>query len=159
MVSIAINTTTDEAARNKPQHIKNNGFWPDLDLQHYRDTMRQDGTLTPARLREAAQFALNETHHRLAQWQKKQQQAGYTTLVEVPGEQVDDENARLHLYRRAVYCLIQATVTERFRSFDATATGDKRADALETRIEHLRRDAAWAIRDLQGLPRATIALI
>ncbi|WP_342221616.1 head completion/stabilization protein [Candidatus Fukatsuia endosymbiont of Tuberolachnus salignus] len=159
MVSIAVNPTANEAGIKTEQLIKNNGFWPDLDLQHYRDAMRQDGTLTPARLLEAAQVGLNETHDRLAAWRKKQQQAGYPSLVEVPAKQVGNESSCLLLYRRAVYCLIQATVTERFRSVDATASGTKRAEAREETIDHLRRDAAWAIQDIQGFTRTTIELI
>ncbi len=139
--------------------IKNTDFWPDIDLKQYREDMRQDGTITQPRLLEAARNAINEVNDRLAGWRKQQQRAGYSELEQVPADHLDDESTRVQLYRRAVFCLTQASITERFRSFDATASGSKRADAIEPSIDDLRRDADWAINDLQSLPRMTVELI
>ena len=139
--------------------IKNTRFWPDIDLKQYREEMRQDGTITQPRLIEAARNAINEVNDRLNAWRYKQIAAGYGELSQVPADELDDESVRVQLYRRAVFCITQASVTERFSSFDATGSGTKRAETLDTTVDDLRRDADWAINDLQALPRMTIELI
>lgn len=139
--------------------IKNDGFWPDIDLNQYREESRQDGTITQPRVIEAALFAINETNDRLSVWRLTQQKQGYMTVAEVPATKLHDESTRIQLYRTAVFCLMQARLTDRFRGFDTTGTGGKRADSLESTIDNLRRDAAWAINDIQAINRMTVELI
>ncbi|EPD8657521.1 head completion/stabilization protein [Yersinia enterocolitica] len=139
--------------------IKNDGFWPDIDLNQYREESRQDGTITQPRVIEAALFAINETNNRLSVWRLTQQKQGYMTVAEVPATKLHDESTRIQLYRTAVFCLMQARLTDRFRGFDTTGTGGKRADSLEPTIDNLRRDAAWAINDIQAINRMTVELI
>ncbi len=139
--------------------IKNEGFWPDIDLKQYREESRQDGTLTQPRVIEAALFAINEVNNRLTLWRLTQQQRGYLSLAEVPAEKLSEESTRIQLYRTAVFCLMQARLTDRFRGFDTTGAGGKRADSLEPTIDNLRRDAAWAISDIQAINRMTVELI
>ncbi|MFM1306444.1 head completion/stabilization protein [Yersinia enterocolitica] len=139
--------------------IKNDGFWPDIDLNQYREESRQDGTITQPRVIEAALFVINETNDRLSVWRLTQQQRGYLSLAEVPAEKLNEESTRIQLYRTAVFCLMQARLTDRFRGFDTTGAGGKRADSLEPTIDNLRRDAAWAINDIQAINRMTVELI
>lgn len=136
--------------------IKNDGFWPDIDLNQYREESRQDGTLTQPRVIEAALFAINEANDRLSVWRLTQQKQGYLSAAEVPAA---NESIRIQLYRTAVFCLMQARLTDRFRGFDTTGSGGKRADSLEPTIDNLRRDAAWAINDIQAISRMTVELI
>ncbi|EKN3779358.1 head completion/stabilization protein [Yersinia enterocolitica] len=139
--------------------IKNDGFWPDIDLNQYREESRQDGTITQPRVIEAALFAINETNDRLSVWRFTQQKQGYMTAADVPATKLADESTRIQLYRTAVFCLMQARLTDRFRGFDTTGTGGKRGDSLEPTIDNLRRDAAWAINDIQAINRMTVELI
>ncbi|WP_145551655.1 head completion/stabilization protein [Yersinia mollaretii] len=139
--------------------IKNEGFWPEIDLKQYREESRQDGTLTQPRVIEAALFAINEVNNRLTLWRLTQQQQGYLSLAEVPAEKLNEESTRIQLYRTAIFCLMQARLTDRFRGFDTTGAGGKRADSLEPTIDNLRRDAAWAINDIQAINRMTVELI
>lgn len=139
--------------------IKNEGFWPDIDLNQYREESRQDGTITQPRVIEAALFAINEVNDRLSVWRLTQQKKGYLSAADVPAEKLDGESTRIQLYRTAVFCLMQARLTDRFRGFDTTGAGGKRADSLEPTIDNLRRDAAWAINDIQAINRMTVELI
>ncbi|CFQ95843.1 head completion/stabilization protein [Yersinia enterocolitica] len=139
--------------------IKNDGFWPDIDLNQYREESRQDGTITQPRVIEAALFAINEVNDRLTVWRLTQQKQGYRSAAEVPAEKLNEESTRIQLYRTAVFCLMQARLTDRFRGFDTTGAGGKRADSLEPTIDNLRRDAAWAINDIQAINRMTVELI
>ncbi|WP_406707099.1 head completion/stabilization protein [Sodalis sp.] len=146
---------------NKTQEppVANTAFWPAIDLEQYRAAMRQDGTLTPVRVREAALNAMHEVNARLAVWRQAQESAGYLALDAVPAERLDGESLHVQRYRCAVFCLMQASLTERFRSIEATGMGQRRAETLDSTVDDLRRDASWAINAIQGRPRMTIALI
>jgi integrase len=52
-----------------------------------------------------------------------------------------------------------AWLIERYRTIDATATGDRKAEAENLGVDDLRRDARWAISDLTGVGRTTVELI
>ena len=77
----------------------------------------------------------------------------------MPAPKIDGESAHLHRYRRAVHCLAAAWLIERYRTIDATAAGDRKAEAENLGVEDLRRDARWAISDIQGAARTTVELI
>ncbi|KVP44085.1 head completion/stabilization protein [Burkholderia ubonensis] len=114
--------------------IANDAFYPDVLLEHSRGTMRLDGSITDARLRHGL-------------------------LADVPADQLDGESVRLQHGRRAVYCLATATLIERYRDYDTTYDGARRADELEPQDHELRRDASCAISDIVGRPRVTVELI
>lgn len=155
MTAIAIGSGTEDA----PAAIVNSAFWPDIDIEHARETMRLDGTVTPIRIREALVNAMAWANSELRAWRLEQQAAGHATLAAVPAEEIDGESIKLAQYRRAVYCQAAANLTERFRGFDATGQGQKRADDLAPDIDELRRDSRHAIADIQGRLRAFVELI
>lgn len=139
--------------------IANDGFFPDIDLLAMTDAMRLDGTVTQARLRPAVIAAMLTVNGELAEWKAQQQAASHATLADVPGPAVAGEAALLHHYRRAVYSLAKADLTERYRDYDATGEGHKKADALDPTIDEQRRNAHWAIADILGRARVTVELI
>lgn len=139
--------------------ITNNPFWPDLDISEFRAEMRTDGTVTPARLRQAVLTAIAEVNAELFDFKQRQMGAGYTSLAEVPADVIDGESQRLQLYRRAVWCWTKATLTERYRDFDATASGNKKADEMVTTVDDLWRDVNWSLSRLQDKPRMIVELI
>lgn len=140
--------------------IENGEFWPEIHPNKFAESMRLDGTTTPGRQREALVAAMVNVNRELMPWRVNQQSLGYARLADVPfDDPVDGESPKVHNYRRAVYCIAKANVTERYRDFDATAKGDRRAAQLETEITDLWRDARWAMRELQGLNHNTVALV
>ncbi|AAW74963.1 phage-related capsid completion protein [Xanthomonas oryzae pv. oryzae KACC 10331] len=124
-----------------------------------RASMRLDGTVTDARLRQAIVAAMLAVNDALQAWADTQQAAGYAALSDLPSTTVDGVSRRVQLYLRAVACATAVEVTERYRSFDATNSANQRADDLTPSITELRRDQRWAVRDLQNLPRSTVELI
>lgn len=146
-------TPADQAA------ITSGPFWPDIDPDDALKDKRIDGTVTPDRLRAALIDAIATVNRDLSAWKAAQIEAGYNSLAEVPAEEVDEESIHVHRYRRAVFSLAAADLTEQYRSFDATDAGHQYADRLETPIGDLRRAASWAIRDIRGEPRTTVELI
>jgi hypothetical protein len=139
--------------------IENDGFFPDIHLVQARDTMRVDGTVTPARLIEALVTAILYVNQALSIWKKAQQDKGYAALTSIPAPKIGQESAQLHHYRRAVYSYAMADLAERYRNFDSTKSGHQQAQALEEPIDDHRRNAQWALNDMMNCPRSTIDLI
>jgi hypothetical protein len=140
-------------------HINTDPFWPSIDLDALRAALRIDASVTPARLETAAIAAAISVNRTLAKWRNSQVAAGYATLTAVPAGTVQGTSELTHLYGRAIQAATAAEVCERYRSYDSTAAGDKKAEDLQTNIDDYRRDQRWAISDLQGTPRMTVELI
>lgn len=148
-----------EPAKKSPD-ISNGDFWPAISTVEFGLHMRLDGTVKSERQRDALVSAMVNVNRELQPWRLIQQELGYSTLNDVPyDDPVDGESPKVHNYRRAVFCIAKANVTERYRDFDATGKGDRRADSLESTVDDLWRDARWAMRELQGLNHCTVALI
>lgn len=142
-----------------PFNLVNDGFWPDIDANELRAAQRIDSTITNARLEMAivnAMLSVNgDLVHRRAEWIA----AGHATLADVPSLKVNDVSGLVHAYNRAVYSAVSAEVAERYRSFDATNSGEKKAAEEVDSIAEYRRDQRWAVRDLLGIGRTTVELI
>jgi hypothetical protein len=136
--------------------IVNDGFFPDIDLDAVPAALRLDGTVTPERLRAAVVEAVLSINAELADWKTG---SGVGRLADVAAPMVDGQSAHVHRYLRAVLCTARANLIERYRDFDTTAAGERRALSLEAAVDDLRRDARWAVSDILGIPRSTVALI
>ncbi|MEY9333174.1 hypothetical protein ABH911_003485 [Pseudomonas protegens] len=140
-------------------HINTDPFWPSIDLDQLRATLRIDSSVTPARLETAVINAAISVNRELDDWRIAQQAAGYAELKDVPSTLVKDESAQVHLYRRAIEAGVGAEVCERYRSYDSTNTGNRKAEELAPNIDDYHRDQRWAIRDFLGTKRTTVELI
>ncbi|PKO49006.1 MAG: head completion/stabilization protein [Betaproteobacteria bacterium HGW-Betaproteobacteria-4] len=134
-------------------------FWPDIEPFEIREAQRLDNTVTPPRLRSAIIESASTTIEALAAWKIAQIAIGYTTLSVVPSDEIDGSTIIEHRFKRAVGSLAKALLMERYRDFDASAKGDKRAEALTDPIDDCRRDHLNAIADITGRTRCTIELI
>lgn len=139
--------------------IENTFFWPDIRPADYRASMRTDGTVTPERLRAALLTAISEVNAELYTFREKQMARGLEKLEQVPAEQVDGESERVRLYRNAVFCWAKAVLIERYRDFDSSAEGNKKADELDVSLGDVWRDVRWALSRLRDLPHMTVELI
>lgn len=150
--------STDTAAPAEAGVIPNNGFWPEIDLADFRAQHRLDGTVTAERLEHAAIAAVASANRTLRHWQAQQTQADRPTLDDVPVPVWQTPGVYAQLYRRAVYALAHASLVERYADYDATQSGLERADALAP-ADAYRRDAAWAISEIEDRPHTTVELI
>lgn len=139
--------------------ITNGPFWPDIEPDALRKTMRLDGTVTNERLEHAVINAALQVNSDLKNWRIGNQLLGFDSLVLVPSEQINSQSIYLQLYLRAVYCLTKANLIERYSDFDSTAKGLKAGEELTDSITDLRRDARFAIRDILGESHVTVELI
>lgn len=144
---------------SEPLIISNDGWFPDIDTDHMRASLRLDGAVTNDRLKVAAINGVLTANRELAVFKAGHQAEGAAALTDVTAEQIDGESRLVHLYRRAVYCNAGAELSERYRSYDSTASGNQRADDLTPSIDEYRRDARWAISDILGIGRSTVELI
>jgi len=140
-------------------HINTDPFWPSIDLDDVRGTLRIDSSVTPIRLETATIAAAISINREFAEWRCTKQAEGYVTLADVPAEKVNDLSQFVHLYQRAIYAATGAEISERYRSYDSTNSGSQNADDLTPSIDELRRDQRWAVRDFLGLGRTTVELI
>jgi len=140
-------------------HINTDPFWPSIDLDDLRATLRIDSSVTPARLETAVISAAINLNRELSDWRAAQQAAGYATLEAVPGNRIKDVSVKAHLYRRAIEAGTGAEVCERFRDYSATNTGNNKAEEVAPTIDDYRRDLRWAVRDFLGKSRTTVELI
>lgn len=139
--------------------ITNGPFWPDIEPDELRKTMRLDGTVTNERLEHAVINAALQVNSDLKNWRIGNQLLGFDSLVQVPAEKINGQSIYLQLYLRAVYCLTKANLIERYSDFDSTAKGLKAGEVLGDSVDDLRRDARFAIRDILGESHVTVELI
>ncbi len=140
-------------------HINTNPFWPSIDLDDVRGTLRINSSVTPIRLETAIIAAAISVNREFAAWRRAKQAEGYATLADVPAEQIEDKSELVHLYQRAICAATGAEICERYRSYDSTNSGNQNAEELTPSIDELRRDQRWAVRDFLGLGRTTVELI
>lgn len=142
-----------------PEPIENNGFWPDLDPDNFRDVERIDSTITAPRLDQALRIAVADINRQLADWQSSQKRVGHDTANDVPAPDWATPSHYTLLYRRAVYATAKAALLERYRDTSATGAGDERGQAKDEAADDYRRDARWAVSEILGEPHTTVELI
>lgn len=144
---------------NAPYPISNADFWPQIDGQKLRAAMRIDSSVTDDRLEVATVNAMIEANRELDLYRRARTEEGHATLANVPAPQIKGESQLLHLYRRTIYCRATAELVERYRSFDATNSGEQKATEDSTNIDELRRDARHALRSILGISHTTVELL
>jgi hypothetical protein len=139
--------------------VRNDGFFPDIELAHVRATVRLDGTVTDGRLRAALVDAIISVNGELDTWKGLRIASGATTLDDVPSVRIDGESVKTAHYRTAVYRWAKADLTETYRDIDNTKSGHTEADKLEGGVDDHRRAARWAISAILGIRSSTVELI
>ncbi|WP_417329578.1 head completion/stabilization protein [Halomonas cupida] len=152
-----VSTGTTSSPASEP--VRNNGFWPDIVPADFRDSHRLDGTITAVRVNGALLAAIATVNRTLREWQARQVEAGHTTIDDVPVPIWQAPGVYQGLYQRAVYSTAHASLIERYPDYDTTNSGRDRADSLTDTADSYRRDAVWAIAEIEGRPHCTIELI
>lgn len=138
--------------------VKADGWWPDIDLAHLRDTVRLNQTKIPAaRLREAVQVAILDIADELSTW--RDDHTAFADLAAVPAMQIDGESALVIRWRRAVTACVAADLGERLLGQASTAAGHDRAAELLPEAELHRRNVVHAVRLFLGKTRVVAELI
>lgn len=147
------------SADTGPIIIENDGWFPNIDLSLMRDAMRLDGTVTDPRLKQAVIAAIIHVNSELSVWQKTQQLNSIATLADVPSSTVNKESVLIAKYQRAIYSTAKADLIERYRDYDTTGEGNKKAEWLDNSPDEQRRNAHWAVADILQRTHTTVELI
>ncbi len=158
MSSLVANGGPVPAASVTEPPVTNNGFWPDIDVAALRASSRLTGNVTPERLRTAVVDAVRDANRRLADYKARMVAEGWDSASDI-GETIDGKSEIVTLYQRAVANLVQAAFADGYRDWDTTRAGDYRADFEGVAADDFRRNASWAISDIQGLGRSTVELL
>ena len=150
--------TAPTVPANEPM-IVSGPFWPEIDPAQIREAQRIDGTIPAGRLRMVVIEAIATTNYSLRIWRDEQIANGISTMAAIEAEEIDHVSVLAHRYVRAVGCLAKALLLERYKDFDTSGKGDKRADMLTDPIDDCRRDHLNALADIVGRPRTTVELI
>ena len=141
------------------QTITNNGFFPSINSDELVKTQKLDGAISAERIVFALTLAMSDCNQSLVGWQLLQQAAGYTQLDDVPSTQINAISRLVTLYKQAVFSTAKAHLIEQYRDYDTTASGNKKAEDVGSNIDVYRRDAQWALSDMQGKSRSVVELI
>lgn len=135
-------------------------FWPDLDLDQLRKSLRIDQTVTIERLRDVTRNAVLDIMAELDSWRLEQSRAGYATLADVPARhQVDDTSDYVIRWTRAVHSVIAADLADRQLGQSARSAGMERVEELSADIDVHRRNVTYAVRDFLGRSRIIAEVI
>jgi len=137
--------------------IVNTFFWPNVDMQRLRETLRYEGTVPAARLRQAVKTAISEVNAELYDYRAEKMAAGFKVLADVPADQLDGESEKLSNYFDAVSHLTAATIVERYRGYDASGT--KKAEEIKASADEYWRDARFSISKIAGKRPCIIGLL
>lgn len=139
-----------------PQHekISTNAFFPDVSINDIRDIVKIDGSVTDARLKQAIFEEILDVNRLLVSLVQPD-----TNLTQLSKNKVNEKTDTEILYFSAISNGVAAKVCEKYRGYDSTNTGNKRADDLTLTIDEYRRNKHWAIQQLLKQNQTTIELI
>lgn len=139
-----------------PQHekISTNAFFPDVSINDIRDIVKIDGSVTDARLKQAIFEEIIDVNRLLVSLVQPD-----TNLTQLSKNKVNEKTDTEILYFSAISNGVAAKVCEKYRGYDSTNTGNKRADDLTLTIDEYRRNKHWAIQQLLKQNQTTIELI
>ncbi|MDP2228966.1 MAG: head completion/stabilization protein [Moraxellaceae bacterium] len=160
LISYGIGTDPDAASDPEaPTEIQNNGFWPAIEPENFITAERIDSSVTAARVEQELRIAIGDINRQLSDFQAKKVAAGYATIDDVPHPVWATESHYTTLYLRAVYATARASLMERYRDISATGAGDALGQAKNESADDYRRDARWAVSEIEGRTHSTVELI
>lgn len=142
-----------------PHLVENDGWFPDIDLDLLKTSIRIDPSISIERLRESVVNAIQSVARQLRAWRDGVEASGAANLGDVPAPKIGGESRLLALYRRAIHTETAADLSENLRDIGTTNSGHDRADELADSTDVLRRNARWAVSDFLSRRRMTVEMI
>lgn len=126
------------------------GFWPAIDVNGLRESLRLGDTILPhARVEFELTGALAALLIDLAPWAALQIDAGAATLADVePDQELGGEPLATVLFTRAAYYMAAAALADGHADLTATDQGSQRAADRRTIADDYRRNASAALNAL-----------
>ena len=156
MTGFNFNTAAPAKTLDK-QSIDSGEFWPVIDLDDLRQTMRIDTTITPDRLFDTAVNAVAYVNDQLKGINNISMLAQH--ISQTDPRRINGEPLANIRYRRAVYSYTKALLLEIYNDYDSTGKTAARSDAKQETAEDYRREGHHAIAELLKKPRIDCELI
>lgn len=134
--------------------FRTNTFFPEVSMHEIREIIKVDGSVTDARLKQVVFEEIVDVNRLLDQIIQPN-----ISLRELSKTEINGKSDREILYFSAISNGVAAKVCEKYRGYDSTNTGNKRAEDLTLTIDEYRRNKHWAIQQLIGKNQATVDLI
>ncbi|MFB9087287.1 head completion/stabilization protein [Erwinia tracheiphila] len=137
--------------------LTNDGFWPDLALDEFQRQRSIPPTIHQDTVKQALLAAVAEINPTLAAFVSRQQRKGYGSASDLPGPQMDGDNAVMAQYKKAVYARAKADLLGEFAAVSRREDNTNQ-DAPQTKAS-LLAEAALVLRNLKGRGRVGVHLI
>ena len=137
--------------------IKNDGFWPDLDLSEFQIERAMSPNINDRLLRDAIVSAVVEINFTLEQYKSKQISKGLNTASNCGVVSVDGTSSTVIIYKKAVFARAKADLIGEFVSI--ASRDDKLGESQKEMKSALLAESTREIRKLLGLRRCGVALI
>ncbi|WP_343560399.1 head completion/stabilization protein [Kiloniella sp. b19] len=143
-------------AQNEDTTIRNDGWWPDLDLSDFKADYRIATDNDDDRLSQVVIAAILEINSVAADWKKRQEA---TDLSSVPAPQIDGESEKVILYRNAVFYRAKSLLVAGRRDHDTTNSGHDRANRLDDSNDEWMRMSTDSVNNLTDRKRFDAELL
>ena len=137
--------------------IKNDGFWPDINLADFQKQRQVPPDLDGDLLTDALLASVAEINLSLESLKRQLIAKGYQSASDAPGAKANGQNALCAKYKKALYARAKADLVGEITSIVSRAANPKQENP-ETK-NNLLAEAAFVIRNMKGLKRVTVASI
>ena len=137
--------------------IKNDGFWPDINLADFQKQRQVPPDLDGDLLTDALLASVAEINLSLESLKRQLIANGYQSASDAPGAKANGQNALCAQYKKALYARAKADLVGEITSIVSRAANPKQENP-ETK-NNLLAEAAFVIRNMKGLKRVTVASI
>ncbi|MCF9034723.1 head completion/stabilization protein [Acinetobacter nectaris] len=134
--------------------IASSSFFPTIGLDDIRHDVRIDGAVPVERVKQVLLEEIIDVNRLLSSIVVEGQ-----TLADLAVGTIDGKPETEILYFSAISSGVAAKIAERYRSYDSTNSGNKRADEMTENIHEYRRNKVWAIQQLKGENHTVVELI
>ena len=137
--------------------IKNDGFWPDLDLAEFQTERAMSPNLNTTLLRDAIVSAVVEINLSLDKYKAKQIALGIDKAGDVGVVSVEGISSTVIIYKKAVFARAKADLLGEFVS--VASRDEKISESQKEMRNALLAESTREIRKLLGLKRCGVSLI
>lgn len=137
--------------------IKNDGFWPDLNLSEFQIERAMSPNINERLLRDAIVSAVVEINLILEQYKNTQISKGINRASDCGVVSVDGTSSTVIIYKKAVFARAKADLIGEFVSI--ASRDDKLGEGQKEMKAALLAESTREIRKLLGLRRCGVALI
>lgn len=137
--------------------IKNDGFWPDLDLAEFQTERAMSPNINTALLRDAIVSAIVEINFSLDKYKVKQIALGINKANDAGMVSVEGVSSTVIIYKKAVFARAKADLLGEFVSI--ASRDDKIGESQKEMRAALLAESTREIRKILGLRRCGVALI